>query len=431
MYICVMEILIIVILILLNGIFAMSEVALISARKSSLGSDAKHGSKAAERALKLAEDPDKFLSTVQIGITLIGILTGIYSGATLADGFGEILEKWGVPHVIARTAAQFIIVVVVTYATIIFGELVPKRIGMAAAEKTAKIIAGPMKALSVVASPFVWVLAKSTEIVCRMLNIKDAETKVTEEEIKSIIQEGAEDGTVQEVEQNIVERVFSLGDRTVESIMTHRNDLDWIDLSLSNAEIEQFVKTHPHNVYPVAEGNIDNAVGVIRLKHLFCNISDPDFDIRSKIEPCNYFHERMEVYTALNQLRDSQLSYGLVCDEFGSMQGIVTLKEILEALVGTIPDEHTEPDIVRRDDGSVLVDGQCPFYDFLAYFDMEDLFTPQEYDFTTVSGLILKELCHIPQTGERVEWKNFSFEVVDMDGARIDKILIHVHDTQA
>ena len=395
MYICVMEILIIVILILLNGIFAMSEVALISARKSSLGSDAKHGSKAAERALKLAEDPDKFLSTVQIGITLIGILTGIYSGATLADGFGEILEKWGVPHVIARTAAQFIIVVVVTYATIIFGELVPKRIGMAAAEKTAKIIAGPMKALSVVASPFVWVLAKSTEIVCRMLNIKDAETKVTEEEIKSIIQEGAEDGTVQEVEQNIVERVFSLGDRTVESIMTHRNDLDWIDLSLSNAEIEQFVKT------------------------------------RSKIEPCNYFHERMEVYTALNQLRDSQLSYGLVCDEFGSMQGIVTLKDILEALVGTIPDEHSEPDIVRRDDGSVLVDGQCPFYDFLAYFDMEDLFTPQEYDFTTVSGLILKELGHIPQTGERIEWKNFSFEVMDMDGVRIDKILIHVHDTQA
>ena len=139
----------------------------------------------------------------------------------------------------------------------------------------------------------------------------------------------------------------------------------------------------------------------------------------------------MEVYTALNQLRDSQLSYGLVCDEFGSMQGIVTLKDILEALVGTIPDEHSEPDIVRRDDGSVLVDGQCPFYDFLAYFDMEDLFTPQEYDFTTVSGLILKELGHIPQTGERVEWKNFSFEVMDMDGARIDKILIHVHDTQA
>lgn len=426
-----MEIIIIIILILLNGVFAMSEVALISARKSSLGNDAKQGSKAASRALKLAEDPDKFLSTVQIGITLIGILTGIYSGATLADGFGNVLDGWGVPHAIARTTAQLIIVVVVTYATIIFGELVPKRIGMAAAEKTAKIIAGPMKALSVIASPFVWVLSKSTELVCKLLNLKDAETKVTEEEIKSIIQEGTEDGTVQEVEQNIVERVFSLGDRTVDSIMTHRSDLDWIDLSLSNAEIEEFVKAHPHNVYPVADGNIDNAVGVVRLKNLFCNISDPDFDIRTKIEPCNYFHERMEVYNALNQLRDSQLSYGLVCDEFGSTQGIVTLKDILEALVGTIPDEHTEPDIVRRDDGSVLIDGQCPFYDFLAYFDMEDLFSPQEYDFTTVSGLILQELGHIPQTGEKLDWKNFSFEVMDMDGARIDKILVHLHEIQS
>ena len=277
-----MEIFIIVILIILNGIFAMSEVALISARKSNLKTQAAQGSRSAKLALRLAEDPDRFLSTVQIGITLIGILTGIYSGATLADRFGVVLARLGMPLATATTVAQAAIVIVVTYLTIVFGELVPKRIGMNAAEGVAKAVARPMHALSVVASPFVWLLSGSIELVSRIFHLEEADPKVTEAEIKSIIQEGAEHGEVKEVEQRIVGRVFSLGDRTVESIMTHRNDLVWLDAGMTRDEIRARVNGDPHSIYPVARRNPDTLLGGIsegsvcaprrrrlRYKHLF------------------------------------------------------------------------------------------------------------------------------------------------------------------
>lgn len=231
-----MEIFVIIVLIVLNGWFAMSEVALISARKSSLKTQVAHGSRSAKMALRLAEDPDRFLSTVQIGITLIGILTGIYSGAALADRFGELLARSGMPLHTATVVAQAVIVIIVTYVTIVFGELVPKRIGMNSAVGVAKIVARPMHALSVVASPFVWLLSRSIEFVARLLRLHEADSRVTEDEIKSIIQEGTEYGEVKEVEQRIVGRVFSLGDRTVDSIMTHRNDLVWLDESMSPAD---------------------------------------------------------------------------------------------------------------------------------------------------------------------------------------------------
>ncbi len=417
-----MEILVILLLILLNGLFAMSEVALISARKSSLNTEAKQGSKRAQSALRLAEDPDKFLSTVQIGITLIGILTGIYSGDALADRFGEVLASTGLPLATATTLAQAVIVVIVTYVTIVFGELVPKRIGMNAAEGVAKAVARPMHLLSVVASPFVWLLSRSIEGVTRLMGLKEAESKVTEAEIKSIIQEGAEDGEVQEVEQQIVGRVFSLGDRKVESIMTHRSETVWIDLSMTADSIRKLVEESPHNRYPVASGSLDRVEGVVYLKDLFAHIGDADFSVAKIMQPAKYFHEETEVYNALEQLRNEHLGYGIVCDEFGVTQGIVTLRDVLEALIGTMPEEREEPDIVPRSDGSALVDGQCPFYDFLCYFGVEDVFPHSEYN--TISGLILDELEHIPQTGEQLVWNTFHFEIVDMDGARIDKILV-------
>ena len=239
-----MEIFIILLLILLNGLFAMSEIALISARKSNLTAQAKQGNKRARQALKLAEDPNKFLSTVQIGITLIGILTGIYSGAAIADDLREVFVRWGVPY--AAPVAQTLIVIVVTYLTIVFGELIPKRIGMTAAEPVAKLVAGPMKVLSVVASPFVWLLSKSIEGISRLFGLRDTDSPVTEAEIKSIVQEGAEDGAVQAVEQKIVGRVFSLGDRSVESIMTHRSDIAWLDVNMSVDEIRDLVRREPH-----------------------------------------------------------------------------------------------------------------------------------------------------------------------------------------
>ena len=422
-----MEILVILLLILLNGLFAMSEIALISARRSNLEMQARQGSAGARQALKLAKDPDRFLSTVQIGITLIGILTGIYSGDTLAAKFGGELARLGIPLRTATVTAQVTIVIAVTYLTIIFGELVPKRIGMNAAERAAKIVARPMRLLSVAASPFVWLLSRSTTGVARLLGLQRAESKVTEAEIRSIIQEGAEDGEVQAVEQQIMGRVFSLGDRTVESIMTHRSDIAWLDVNMSVDEIRDLVRREPHGRYPVGEGSLDRLVGVVYLKDLFSHIGDPGFSLRQILSPVKLFHEGAEVYMALEQLRTEQLGYGIVCDEFGVTQGIVTLKDIFEALVGELLEDREEPDIVVREDGSVLVDGQCSFYDFLAHFGLEDVYSSAEYN--TISGLILDELEHIPHSGEYLQWECFRLEVVDMDGARIDKVLATMIDT--
>ena len=391
-----MEILVILLLILFNGLFAMSEIALISARRSNLEMQARQGSAGARQALKLAKDPDRFLSTVQIGITLIGILTGIYSGDTLAAKFGRELAELGIPMRAATVTAQVTIVIAVTYLTIIFGELVPKRIGMNAAEKAAKIVARPMRALSVVASPFVWLLSKSTAGVTCLLGLHKAESKVG--------------------------RVFSLGDRTVESIMTHRSELVWIDVSMTADEIREVVARAPHNRYPVGEGSLDKLLGVVYLKDLFLHLNAPAFDLRALLTPGKFFHEGFEVYNALEQLRSEQLGYGIICDEFGVTRGIITLKDIFEALVGELPDPREEPDIVRRDDGSCLVDGQCPYYDFLAWFGLEEVFPNNAYN--TVSGLILDQLAHIPATGEKLSWNGFTLEIVDMDGARIDKVLV-------
>lgn len=417
-----MEILVILLLILLNGIFALSEIALISARRSNIELLARQGNPGAKQAQKLIEDPDKFLSTIQIGITLIGILTGIYSGDALATRFGSQLAGLGIPLRPATIVAQVTIVIAVTYLTLIFGELVPKRIGMSAAEKAAVLTARPMRLLARLASPFVWLLSKTTAAILRLLGLKNAESRVTEEEIRSIIREGAEDGEVQEVEQRIVGRVFSLGDRTVESVMTHRSELAWIEIGMTSAQIRDVVGREPHGRYPVGVGSLDKILGVVYLKELFLHLNDPDFDLHAHLAPAKFFHEGFEVYSALEQLRTEQLGYGIVCDEFGVTRGIITLKDIFEALVGEIPDAQEEPDIVTREDGSCLVDGQCPFYDFLAHFGIENSQSRTAYN--TLSGLILDELEHIPHVGEHLIWDGFRLEIVDMDGVRIDKILV-------
>lgn len=418
------ELFIIIGLILLNGVFAMSEIALISARKSSLNTDAKKGNRAAKVALKLANEPDRFLSTVQIGITLIGILTGIYSGNTIAVVFGEWLASLGIGSNYAFAIGQTLIVVIVTYLTLIFGELVPKRIGMSVAEKAAKVVARPMYYLSVIASPFVWLLSKSTSVMFGVLGIKSGENKVTEEEIKSIIQEGTEGGEVQPVEQDIVERVFLLGDLSVDSIMTHKSEIVWLDASMSAREVRQVLKKDLYEVYPIAEGDLDHVKGIITLKDLVLTLDRPDFNLNNLIRPATYFYENTNVYKVLEQMKAHNVSRGLICDEFGACIGIITLKDILEGLIGMVNDEPgNEPSIVPRKDGDGwLVDGRCTLYDFLTYFELEELY--ENADYTTLAGLIINQLGFIPASGERLTWKMFSFEVVDMDGARIDKVLV-------
>lgn len=420
------EIVVILLLILLNGLFSLSEIALISARKSKLTADAKRGSRSAQRALDMASEPDRFLSTVQIGITLIGILTGLYSGDVLAADFASILIGWGVPALYAHPVAQSSIVVIVTYLSIVVGELVPKRIGLGLADKVAKVVARPMHFLSVLASPFVWLLSQSTALIVKLLGIREDANRVTEEEIKSMIQEGAEAGEVQEMEQDIVERVFVMGDLKVSSIMTHRKDIVTLDVRMGTEEIREIICRNLYQSYPVVDRDMENVKGVITLKALILSLDNEDFSLKDEMATPLYLPENMTVYKALEFMKENKVSRVLVCDEYGSMQGIVTTKDILEGLVGEVGDS-TEDDvpyiIERRNDAGWIVDGRCPLYEFFCYFDCEEL-NPTASHSNTLAGLLLELLGRIPEEGELVKWHQFRFEVMDMDGARIDKVLV-------
>lgn len=417
-----MEFFVIAALILLNGIFSMSEIALVSARKSRLETEMKKGGKAAKVALNLSNEPDKFLSTVQIGITLVGILTGLYSGEAFAHDLAKIIELVDILAPYAQGIATLSIVFAVTYLTIVFGELIPKRLGLGMAERIAKIVARPMLGLSRIMSPIVWLLSKSTVVFLKMFGITDDESKVTEEEIKSLVKEGLDAGEVQEVEHDIVERVFSLGDRDIDSIMTHRSDLVWLNVSDDKDKIRETVMQDMHNLYPVSSGDEEEISGIVYLKDLFGRINAPDFSIEEIMQPVQYLPSNKSVYGALEQFKKARVRYGFVTDEFGEVKGIVTLTDIMEALVGEVAEEGEESSVIVRDDGSVLVDGQYSFYDFLEYFDLEEWYA--EYDYNTLSGLILDILEHVPKEGEKFSWYQFDFEIVDMDGARIDKVLV-------
>ncbi len=418
------EIFIIFILIFLNGVFAMSEIAMISARKSSLQSDANKGSKAAWKALRLQENPDRFLSSVQVGITLIGLLTGMFSGNKIAAIFSEALAGAGLEKGLAAGIAQAIIIIIVTYLSIVIGELVPKRIGLGAAEKVAKIMAGPMIFISKFTTPVVWVLSKSTSALVKLLGLKEQENKITEEEIKSIIQEGTDDGEVLPVEQDIVGRVFTLGDLSVDSIMTLRSDIVWLERDMNEAQVREIIEENLYEEYPVAVRDLDNVIGIMRLKDFVVNSGKAEFCLEKMISQPLYFHENMNVYKVLEAMKEKKTSRALVVDEFGKCCGIITHKDILEALIGDMNDDvDDDPQIIERADGEGwMVDGQCMIYEFLNHFELDE--DMQDYGYTTIAGLILETLEHVPEPGERMEWCNMSFEVANMEGPRIDKVIV-------
>jgi putative hemolysin len=418
-----MEILIIFLLILLNGVFAMSEIATVSARKSRLETAAKKGDKSARKALELAGNPGRFLSTVQIGITLIGILTGIYSGEKIQDDLVNLLNGFAPLQPYSQSIAVAVIVICLTFFSLVLGELVPKRIGLAIPEKIAKVLAIPMYLISVVTSPFIWMLTKTSDLIIRLLGVKaSSESKVTEEEIRAIIQEGTEGGAIDEIEQDIVERVFSMGDRKLGSLMTHRADVTNLELHMSAAEVKKVVSEELHSVYPVL--NVDMEVmGIVTIKDLFTHISAPDFNLRKLIRTPEYVSETLSAFETLKFFKSGKKHHAVVVDEFGQMQGIVTMSDLLEALVGDVSDFHeAEFTFIQRSDGSWLVDGQYPFIEFLRRFDMDEFI--HEHDFNTLSGLILHELKRVPKAGDFFTWYSLEFEIMDMDGARIDKVLV-------
>ncbi len=418
-----MEILIIFLLILLNGVFAMSEIAMVSSRKARLEAAAKRGDKGSAKALEMSKNPGRFLSTVQIGITLIGILTGIYSGAQLEDDFTAWLNTFPSLQPFSQTIAVTVIVVSLTFFSLVLGELVPKRIGLTMPEKISRTLAIPMNGLSKLTSPFIWLLTITSDLLIRLLRIKaTSESRITEEEIKAIIQEGTEEGAIEEIEQDIVERVFSLGDRTVASLMTHRNDLVYLRTDDDAEAVRKTVNEEMHSVYPVMNEEMD-VVGIILLKDLFRCIEEPVFRLADHIRKPQYVTEIISAYEALKLFKTGKTHQALVIDEFGQTQGLVTMNDLLEALVGDVSEFYeSEFSFIQREDGSWLIDGQYPLADFLRRFDLDEMI--ENYPYNTISGLILHELRSIPSAGEHLDWMNFRIEVMDMDGARIDKILL-------
>lgn len=402
----------------------MAEIALVSARKTRLETAAKKGSQTAKVALKLISQPNKLLSTVQIGITLIGLLTGIYSGENITNDVEAMVNNIEVLKPYADTIAVVIVLVIVTFFSLVLGELVPKRIGLANPEAISKLAANPMRITAIIAAPFVWLLTATSDLLLKILNIKPSlDSKVTEEEIKAIVQEGAEGGEVEQIEQDIVTRVFGLGDRKVSSLMTYRKDVVFLHVNDSVETIRNNVIAELHSVYPVFEADKDEVMGVVLLKDLFAHINKPGFALSSYVHTPQYIIEHSTVYNALELFKRTKTHYGIVTDEFGITQGIITMNDILEALVGNADDFSTEEyRIDTRADGSLLVDGAYPFYDFLTYLDLSAL--ANDYTFNTVAGLFLHEHRHIPQPGDKIQWLNYDIEVVDMDGARIDKVIV-------
>ena len=397
---------------------------MISARKNRLETAAKKGNESAKTALDLANSPNKFLSTVQIGITLIGILTGIFSGDKITTDVRDFVASFSATQRYADSISVGIVVLVLTFFSLVLGELLPKRIGLNYPEAIAKAVAVPMKIISILTAPFIWLLTISTEFLLKIFHIKpSADGKVTEEEIKAIIKEGTEGGEVQEIEQDIVERVFHIGDRKVNSLMTHRKSVVFLPLNADKNQVRELMLKELHSIYPIYDKNFDDIVGVVNLKNIFAHFENTDFNLNAIMTEAPFMMEQTTAYKALENFKKSGIHYAFVSDEYGVFQGVITLNDILEALVGDAADFYKEDfQLVAREDGTWLVDGHYSLHDFLTYFDLDEL--TNDYEVNTVSGLIMTELSRIPKQGEKLIWQKFELEVIDMDGVKIDKVMV-------
>ncbi len=406
----------------------MAEIALVSARKSRLEAQAGKGDKEAREALNLANKPETFLSTVQMGITVIGILTGIYSGEKITDDFAAFLKQWPLLAKYSYGLATVIVVIIVTYFSIIFGELVPKRLGLTKPEGIAKAAAKPMRILSLITHPFIWLLSKSSNLIISIFSLKPADNQLTEEEIKAIISEGTEQGTIEETEQEIIERVFHLSDRNITSLMTHRSDIIWFNLDDTEEKIKEKIMGEPHSIYPICDNEIDNLKGVVSIKDLYVSPDNKPF--KELMQPALFVPENNTAFQVMEKFKQSKLHSCFIVDEYGTILGMITLNDILEAIIGDMPQPDVpDYEIIEREDGTYLVDAQIPFYDFLTRFEKAEWMNEGEQEFDTLAGFVLHELERIPHTGDKLEWKGFALEIIDMDGHRIDKVLVKLSDT--
>ncbi|OIN59141.1 hemolysin [Arsenicibacter rosenii] len=406
----------------------MSEIALVSSRRSKLETAAKNGDRRAQVALDLANAPNRFLSTVQIGITLIGILLGIFSGDQLTTDVQSFIAQIDILQPYSRSVAVVVVLLMLTYTSLVLGELVPKRIGLSNPEGIAKTMAAPMIFLSKITSPFISLLSVSSDLLIKVLQIKPNESAVTEEEIKSLIQEGTTGGAIEEIEQEIVQNVFQLGDRRITSLMTNRQEIVYLDLEESAEENIEKVIQYKHSTYPLCNGGVDEVVGLIYSKDLLGkDLSTEILRLDSLKREVLYIPENNRAYQVLERFRERRQYVGIIVDEYGGVLGIVTLNDILDALVGDISEtSEFNYEIREREDGSFLIDAQLPFDEFIEHFDIT-LSAQTRRDLTgfdTLGGFALHILKDIPQTGETFTWHNYQFEIVDMDKSRIDKMLV-------
>lgn len=418
------EILAILGLILLNGVFAMSEMALVSARLPRLRQRAEDGSRGARRALEMAEEQTRFLSTVQVGITTIGILAGAYGGASLAAHLDVWLERYPGLADYSEGLALAAVVIAITFMSLVVGELVPKRIALEYPEAIASVLARPMHLLSIAAGPLVRFLSATTEAVVRILRLPPATDRgVTEDDITALVEEGAASGVFELEEAGLVERIFRLGDQKIGALMTPRGRIAWLNVDDPPAALVEELRTRKHSRYLVAERSVDNVVGMVRAVELLPQlVAGGELDLRTHMERPLFVPESLPALRLLARFRDSGVHLAVVVDEHGGVEGLVTLNDVLDEIAGELDPEATEP-IRQREDGSWLVDGSTAWADFVEEMNVRDVAADRRpYD--TVGGMVLAHLGHIPISGEHFDAVGFRFEVVDMDGKRIDKLLV-------
>ena len=415
-----LEILIVLFLILLNGFFAMSETAILASRKARLQQRANEGDAKARQALTLAENPNRFLPTVQIGITLIGVLTGAVGGAVFADPLAAEMDLIPALQPYAHSVSLAIVVILITFFSMLIGELVPKRLALHDTEKVASNIAGFMSFVSTLFSPVVWLLEKSSDLVLRMLGVKpSAEPPVTEEELLVQLDEGTQAGVFKEAEQDMVEGVFSLSDQRVNALMTPRNEIVWLDVNDTVEEIRRKVQESPFSRFPVVENSLDDVLVVVKAKDLLLADLKNGTELRQIVRPPIHIPETAFGSRALDMFRESKRELMLVVDEFGVVQGLITLADILEEIVGAF---EGGPQATQRQDGSWLLDGMLQNDEFKEIFNLRHL--PDEEEYETLGGFVMMQLGRIPQTADSFEWNGLCFEVMEMDDKRVDKVQV-------
>lgn len=424
----VIEIALILVLIVANGVFAMSEIAVVSAKPVRLEERAESGDAGAAAALELMKAPSRFFSTVQLGITLVGILAGAIGGATLANRFAAWLDTYVPLGGLGSAIGIGAVVVVITYASVVIGELVPKRIGLGYAEEVASRFAAPMEALSRLVKPAVAVLSFSTDAILRVMRVRRlSEPSVSQEEIRRMLERASISGGVEPAERDLVERVFRFGDRAVTDVMTPYPDLVWLDLSEAQQDAVRLLSTSNHSHFPVIREKRDQVVGIVHARDLAAqSLRGQPFDLAAVVQPALFVPETTPAADVLDRFREASTRVALVIDEYGSLQGMITANDVLQALVGELPEigEDVEPEVLQREDGSWLVDGGLPVDELKATCGIPSLPGEDERSYRTVGGLVMTYLGRVPAAGDHFEWEGFRFEVVDMDRRRIDKVLV-------